>query len=143
MINNTLKIYQKQNEDRKDERIMIDFDGVIHSYHKGWNGGEIYGYVLDNAKEIINELSSRYEIVIFTTRLSETMNTKFSRNVEDEKRKVEDWLSENGIYFDHITSEKLPAIAYIDDRSIEFKGSWDEVREKIKNMGDNTGERGY
>lgn len=118
----------KDNSSNKNKRLMIDFDGVIHSYHKGYLDGEIYGYVIDDAKEVIDELKNDFEIVIFTSRLSNE-----NSNNQSEKRKIEDWLKENKIHYDYITSDKLAAEYYIDDKAITFNNNWSDILNKIKN----------
>lgn len=134
--NNIIRQYENQNEldNREMKRIMIDFDGVIHSYDKGWQNGEIYGDVIEGAKETIDELSKDHQIVIFTTRVSEGHNAEMGRNYNESIKDVENWLNEHDIYFDFITADKLPAIAYIDDKAIEFKNNWKDIKEKINNL---------
>lgn len=113
--------------DRESKRLMIDFDGVIHSYHEGWKDGSIYGYVIEGSKETINELSETHQIVIFTTRASSTQP-----NQEQSIKDVEDWLNKNDIYFDFITADKLAAELYIDDNAVRFENNWDEIKSRVK-----------
>ena len=118
-------------QDKK--RIMIDFDGVIHSYDKGFQNGEIYGSVIEGSKEAIDYLKSKgYEIVIFTTRASK------EHNIDPKSKElisnVESWLNENNIHFDKITADKLGAVAYIDDKAIRFENNWNDIIEKINTI---------
>jgi hypothetical protein len=118
-------------QDKK--RIMIDFDGVIHSYDNGWQNGKIYGSVIKGTKEAINHLKeSGYEIIIFTTRASESHNK--DPKSEELVSELKSWLNKNNIYFDKITSEKLGAIAYIDDRAIRFENNWNDIIKKINTL---------
>ena len=56
----------------KKETLLIDFDGTIHGYSKGWSDGTVYDPPIAGAKEAIDELKQKYQIVIFTTRASKT-----------------------------------------------------------------------
>jgi len=113
------------------DRVMIDFDGVIHSYEKGWNNGEIYGNVIDKAKESIEKLRQKYEIVIFTTRAAQKTQPLDGPTSEELVKDLKEWLDKNGIYYDKITGDKLGAFAYIDDNAIEFT-TWDDVMIKLQ-----------
>ena len=43
------------------------------------------------------------------------------------------WLKKYGIEVDGVTAEKLPAVAYVDDRAVEFNGVWNsELLSRIK-----------
>lgn len=110
-------------------RILIDLDGVVHRYSKGFHDGTLYDDVMPGAREFIEELKDTYEIVIFTARISKEKERFAPRTGT---KKVMEWLNKYDIYFDRITSDKLPAVAYIDDRAIEFKGDWNYVRERFK-----------
>jgi len=109
-------------------RIMIDLDGVIHRYSKGFHNGTLYDGVMPGAKEFIDSMKDMYEIVIFTARISKSPNRFAPRT---KVKEVKEWLDKHDIYYDDITSDKLPAIAYIDDRAIEFRGDWNYVRERF------------
>ena len=110
-------------------RIMIDLDGVVHRYSKGFDDGTLYDDPMPGAKEFIDSMKDIYEIVIFTARVS---TTKIRFAPASSIKYVEEWLNKHNIYFDLVTSDKLPAIAYIDDRAIEFKGDWNYVRERFE-----------
>ena len=118
----------------KKKKLAIDFDGVIHSYHKGWQEGELYGYVLPNAKETIDNLRKDFEIIIHTARI---YDQKTKQIKEKEKQDLENWLIENEIYFDRI-EPKLIADIYIDDRALridplnEFEWNEEKIRELIE-----------
>jgi len=94
--------------------IAIDFDGVCHSYEKGWQDGEIYGTPVPGALEGISRLRAKGFWVIIAT--------AYSRDPQE----VYKWMLNHGIYVDAVTVLKPPAIAYIDDRAIRFT-NWPDV----------------
>jgi len=48
--------------------VGVDFDGVIHSYEKGWQDGTIYGEPISGAFDAIEYLKKKYAVFIHTTR---------------------------------------------------------------------------
>ncbi len=107
------------------QTLAIDFDGVIHKYSKGWQGGIIYDDPVDGAKESIFQLMNMYEVVIFTSR--------------GDLNAVRAWLESKfdfeskGFKVPEITNQKPIAIAYIDDRGIRFT-DWDSTLKFLENM---------
>ena len=98
-------------------KIAIDFDGVIHEYSKGWNGGEIYDPPVAGAKEALEALKAKgHTLYLFTTRT----NTMFRKKDEpDQKIMIEAWMKKHKIPFDKIwTFGKPMADLFIDDRAI-------------------------
>jgi hypothetical protein len=102
--------------------VAVDFDGVIHSYDKGWQDGSIYGELVPGALEALRSLMERYAVFVHTTR---------------DPYQIEGWLAERGVpcVIDNgsgepefwndmgvvlVTRRKYPAIAYIDDRALHF-----------------------
>lgn len=110
-------------KNRRGMRLCIDFDGVIHDYNNGFQKGVIYGDVIDGAFETMQQLyDAGYDICILTTRGTEP----------DLKAGVEAWMAErhvegNFTFTYEVTGEKLPALAYIDDRAIRFT-NWADIR---------------
>jgi len=98
--------------------ISIDFDKVLHSYEYGFTNCEIYGTVISGSIEAVNELSKKYNIIIFTCRKP--------------IRKVKKWLKANNIYFDKVTDKKMVSSHYIDDRAVRFI-DWKTTMEEIEN----------
>ena len=99
---------------------MIDLDGVLDNY----NGNYIEDTIPDiksGAKEFIEKLSKDYELILFTTR-----NSKLATI----------WLQDNKIdkYFKDVTSVKIPAYIYIDDRAIKFEGDYNKTLDEIMNF---------
>jgi phosphoglycolate phosphatase-like HAD superfamily hydrolase len=115
-------------------RAMIDLDRTIHKYSKSWQDGSVYDDPIPGAKEVIDWLKSKgYEIVIFTTRASAENAKEHGQDLNDQIQGVENWLSNNNIYYDRVTAEKLNADFYIDDKAIHIKdGNWLEVLKEIK-----------
>ena len=115
-------------------RAMIDLDRTIHKYSKSWQDGSLYDDPVPGAKQVIDWLKSKgYEIVIFTTRASAENAKDHGQDVTDQIQGVENWLSNNKIYYDRVTAEKLNADFYIDDKAIHIKdGNWLEVLKEIK-----------
>jgi hypothetical protein len=110
--------------------IAVDFDGVIHTYDKGWQDGSIYGDFVEGAVTGLSYLMHDYAVFIHT-----------SRN----PRKVARWIERQSGYalecttrvprsrfwtrrgYLLVTDRKLPASAYIDDRGVRFK-NWSQAR---------------
>lgn len=73
----------------EQKTICIDFDGVIHDYNKGWQGEDVFGQMIPNADTGTATLKKNgWTIIIFTTR--------------KKTEKLEKWLEENNISYDHI-----------------------------------------
>ena len=121
--------YNKLQSQENTQQIAIDFDGVIHKNSKGFYDGTVYDEPIKGALEAIKELSQKYEIVIFTAK------AKLDRPLVNGKTGAElvwDWLEKYNIqqYIKKVTSEKPRAIAYIDDKGIQFK-SWGDTLKQI------------
>ena len=98
--------------------VCVDFDGVLNTY-TGWKGeGELFEPQAGAEDFLVSLVTYGYRVVIFTTRPSE---------------RVWEWLCRYDIndFVDDVTSVKPPATAYIDDRSICFKGSYQAVLEEL------------
>lgn len=72
------------------------------------------------AREAIIELSKKWKIVIYTAR------------PWTDYRLIETWLNKYKIPFKNIVCGKLLVAYMIDDKNVEFKGSWKDVMKKIK-----------
>lgn len=97
--------------------ICVDFDGVLNEYD-GYEEGDL-GEPLTGSKEFIKELRKKYKVVILTIR---------------PKEQVSRWLNNNGFPSMKVTNRKVPAVAYIDDRAIQFKGNYKKVISRLKNF---------
>lgn len=107
-------------EQQQPRELAIDFDGVVHRYSKGWQGGEIYDVPMEGIENALKELREQYSLTLFTAR--------------DEIEPVISWLGRYRLkgYFDNVTNVKPPkALAYIDDKAIRFS-NWENTIEDIK-----------
>jgi hypothetical protein len=106
--------------------LCIDFDGVIHSYERGWQNGEIYGTVTPGFFEWAYKAQKLFRLVIYSSRskTDDGVNAMSlwlhgQRSAWSEKTKQIEVLE---IEFAH---EKRAAFLTIDDRAIQFEGRWD------------------
>ena len=90
--------------------VVFDFDGVIHRYSKGWQDGSIYDEPVEGIKDAINELHKTYDITVVSTRCRELSG----------QIAVQRWLDDHNIEVDCVTSIKVPALVYVDDRGLTF-----------------------
>lgn len=87
-------------------RILVDIDGVIHQYSKGWHNGTAYDVPMPGARAALVDMELKgYEVIIFSTR---------------DKTQIKEWLAANDFKAYQVTNEKLPCQAFIDDRAIRF-----------------------
>jgi hypothetical protein len=109
--------------------VGVDFDGVIHTYEKGWQDGTIYGDFMPGAVVGLTRLMQQYAVFIHTTRnprqVARWIECRSGRGIECTTR-----VPRKGFWNRHgyllVTSRKLPAVAYIDDRGIRFE-NWDQA----------------
>lgn len=108
--------------------LCLDFDGVIHSYEKGWQNGKIYGRVTPGFCSWAQKAKEDFKLVIYSSR----------SKTEEGKVAMYDWLvAEIFVWAEEqvegstlsasdfeFASEKPPAWLTIDDRAICFQGSW-------------------
>lgn len=95
--------------------MLVDFDGVIHRYSRGWQDGSIYDPAMPGAIAALDAMVDHgYDVVIFSTRPADQIRPWIAERWPDRGAEVE------------ITDRKLPAIAQIDDRAIRFE-SWPQA----------------
>ena len=110
--------------------LAIDFDGVIHTFDKGFHDGTCYGKPIKGSLEAIKKLSKNFKIIIFSSKVKRDrplVNGKTGMQL------VKKWLKKYKVlkYIAEITCEKPRAKYYIDDKAIEFT-SWSKTLQKIK-----------
>lgn len=106
--------------------VVFDFDGVIHSYTSGWRGAEnVPDPVVPGIKDTIDQLRELdYKVAVVSTRCATT----------EGMGAVMKYLYDNGIHVDNVMAEKPPALCYIDDRAICFRGDAGKLVDQIQNF---------
>lgn len=110
--------------------LCIDFDGVIHSYEKGWRGGEIYGTVMPGFFEWAERAALFFKLVVYSSRSnhpelrSDMALWLHDRYREYRARNVREHGAPPDVVNFHITHEKPAAFLTIDDRCVLFGGNW-------------------
>lgn len=102
----------------KPKHVCVDFDGVLAEY-TGWKGPDHLGDPRPDAKEFLQEINRLgMKVIILTTRAPE---------------KIYHWLFLWGMVelVLRVTQQKPPALAYIDDRAICFKGDFGAILWKL------------
>ena len=98
--------------------VCVDFDGVLNNY-SGWKGETELYTPRDGAREFMSELRKDYRVVVFTTR---------------DNNLVREWLEKYNILFDDVTSTKIGAVCYIDDRGLQFNGDFNETLNQLSDF---------
>jgi len=99
--------------------VCIDFDGVLANYD-GWKGKEVLGEPIKGAREFVDKMIGLgYTVIVFTTR---------------ESKYISPWLEKYGFPKMEVTSKKIPAKVYIDDRCQKFEGDYQRLVEDLKSF---------
>ena len=108
------------------KNIAVDFDGVIHTFDKGWHDGTCYGEPIEGSLEALKSLSKNYNVIIFSAKVRPDRPLV---NGKTGKQLVQDWLAKYDViqYVSDITYEKPRAEYYIDDKAIKFENNWKDI----------------
>lgn len=104
---------------KNKRKILIDLDGVLNEYGSEKYNEEEIPEIKAGAKEFLEELSVIAELYLFT-----------SRNIMLAVK----WLIKYDLdkFFKDVTNVKIPSYLYIDDRTVCFKGNYNETLNEIK-----------
>ena len=94
--------------------VCVDWNGVLDTYG-GFRGEEHFDPPREGAGEFLARLKAMgFRVVILSTR---------------SPAQVWDWLRRHGLdgHVDDVTDRKVPAVAYVDDRAVPFRGDYEEV----------------
>lgn len=97
----------------------VDFDGVLASY-TGWKGPDHIGDPLPGAAGFLRDLQAHgMRVVIHSTRDADA---------------IRGWLRRHGMadLVADVTSHKVPALVYVDDRAVTFRGDFDAALEEVR-----------
>lgn len=106
---------RERNAERKRYTVAVDFDGVIHSYTTPWAGAHVCpDPPVPGAISWLNRMVTEFDLVILTTRGDQ----------EGGNEAVLAYLREHGYTGPdlRVTSQKVPALVYVDDRAWRFTG---------------------
>jgi len=106
--------------------ICLDFDATIHTYDRGWQGGELYGGVVPGFFEWACSLpAEEFELTIYSSRSKDSvLRSQMTVWLE---RQLHEWLEATGSPIRPVfnySHEKPAAWVTIDDRAITFLGDW-------------------
>lgn len=105
--------------------ICVDYDGVLFPF----------GYLseepepLPGAQAAMRRLwRAGFRLVIFTSRMSPAWLASTGYDADEMRAAIAAQLNRYTIPFHDITGEKVPAMAYVDDRAIRFRdGEWPAI----------------
>ena len=95
--------------------VCVDFDGVLNNYTY-YDENDLCT-PRDGAREFLETLSQRFYVIIFTAR---------------DNNKVKKWLNDHNMPYHEVTNIKKPAVAYIDDRALQFNGDYKPILDIIE-----------
>lgn len=106
-------------EEQRKPILVLDFDGVLHSYKSGWKGAEVVvDEPVEGAQEFCRAAQEHFTVVIFSSRC-------------DQKSGIEaivDWLFKWKFPADiQVTWRKPAAHVTLDDRAVTFTGHWPSI----------------
>lgn len=110
--------------------IAVDFDGVIHSYERGWQDGTIYGTVVPGFFEWIERVPEHFRIAIYSSRSKSDAGVAAMSLWLHKQRNA--WIKAGGARDParpltiEFACEKPSAWVTIDDRAICFRGDWSD-----------------
>jgi hypothetical protein len=106
----------------KKPLLVLDFDGVIHSYTSGWSDvAHVADGPVPGALDFIREALDHFEVAVFSSRSGHQGGLEA----------MQKWLTDNGLepeYRERLQWPVAKPAAYltIDDRALQFSGNFPE-----------------
>lgn len=100
------------------KKVCVDLNGVLDTY-TGWQGQVTWHPPREGADAFLQAIRARgYGVVVLTV-----------RRPEEARR----WLEEHDLaqYVDEVTNRKPAALAYIDDRALCFRGTFEDTLSQL------------
>ncbi len=110
--------------------LVLDFDGVIHSYSSGWKGADVIpDPPVDGALEFIKEATEHFRVAIFSSRSNQPGGLSAMSEWLDHH--ASKWWGCIPIWMTSIEwpLEKPAAFLTIDDRALTFDGTWPKIED--------------
>jgi adenylylsulfate kinase-like enzyme len=108
---------------KRKRTIVLDFDGVLHRYSKGYTGTEPEEGTVRGSVEFVRKLIDEgWTVVVCSARLRD----------KDAKAAVEEWLHKHHFPELKVVLEKPPAEIYVDDNGYRFDGDFDKLQRFLK-----------
>lgn len=107
--------------------ICVDFDGVVHSYENGWQGGVIYGTMVPGFVAWVAAMHAKgFDLVIYSSRSKDPIGIEAMRDWMRRQLAERMMPDEFDVWFSTLTfaNEKPAAWLTIDDRAERFDGDW-------------------
>ena len=116
-------VLEKLGVSKLPRTVCLDFDGVLHSYRSGWRGSTVIpDPPIHGTREAVARLREQYRVVVYSARC----------RTPEGRGAVELWLRKHDIQVDEVCDFKPPALVYVDDRAIQFRGDWDQAITEIR-----------
>lgn len=101
--------------------LCLDFDGVIHSYERGWQGGSIYGTLTPGFAEWAGRAAQHFRLAVYSSR------SCTPQGLADMQAWLEEQWPDMPMPEFEFFHTKPPAFLTIDDRAVTFEGNWGDV----------------
>lgn len=114
--------------------LLVDFDGVIHSYVSGWQGaGVISDPPVDGAIRFLRLAICTFDVQIYSSRSQQ------ANGIQAMKKWLGNWERETIdsheemtlIYSLSFPTQKPAAFLTIDDRCIQFNGEFPDIHDMV------------
>ena len=103
--------------------LCLDFDGVLHSYTTPWEGASfIADPPVPGAREFVLQALPHFEVVVFSSRSHQ------SGGINAMQR----WLDKYEFPLVKFPTIKPAAFLTIDDRALNFDGTWPDVSKLLE-----------
>lgn len=103
--------------------LSLDFDGVLHWYRNGWKGAAVIDdEPVPGAVDFVNNAINYFKIVIYSSRSSQP------GGIEAMKK----WMEKHGFPEVTFATDKPKAFLTIDDRAIQFNGTWFDPQDLLE-----------
>jgi hypothetical protein len=102
--------------------LSLDFDGVLHWYRNGWKGAAVIDDdPVPGSIEFVTNAKEYFKVVVFSSR----------SNHPGGIAAMKAWMERHGFPEVEFATEKPKAFLSIDDRAIQFNGTWFDPQELL------------